>query len=130
MLIHYLCLLSIVLSSLFDFGEKLDYLTSSQQNNTYPLQTSYPTNQPQHQTTASLTRMAYLTPSPYLAPNPSESNPTSYLTFGPGGNSTGVVTYSTGVGHQWGRSQNAGQILVQSTGHHGELQAQHKHSKI
>ncbi|XP_029022972.1 homeobox protein NOBOX-like [Betta splendens] len=108
-------------SPLFDFGEKLDYLTSSQQNNTYQLQTSYSTNQPQLQTTASLTRMAYLTPSPYLT-NPSDSNPTSYLTFGPGGNSTGVVTYS-GVGHQWSRSQNAGQILVQSTGPHGGITA-------
>ncbi|XP_044192521.1 uncharacterized protein LOC122970443 [Thunnus albacares] len=111
-------------SSLFDFGEKLDYLTSSQQNNTlsYQLQTSYPTSQPQHQPQASLPRMAYLTPSPYLTPNPPDSNPTSYLTFGPGGNSTGVVTYSTG-GHAYFQSQSTGQILLQSTGHHGGITA-------
>ncbi|XP_069555813.1 uncharacterized protein nobox [Brachyistius frenatus] len=111
-------------SSLFDFPEKLDYLSSSQQNNTlsYQLQTSYPTSQPQHQPQASLARMAYLTPSPYLTPNPPDSNPTSYLTFGPGGNSTGVVTYSTG-GHAYFQSQNAGQILLQSTGHHGGITA-------
>ncbi|KAK2830312.1 hypothetical protein Q5P01_018243 [Channa striata] len=111
-------------SSLFDFGEKLDYLTSSQQNNSlsYQLQTSYPPNQPQHQPQASLPRMAYLTPSPYLTPNPSDSNSTSYLTFGPGGNSTGVVTYSTG-GHAYFQSQGAGQILLQSTGHHGGITA-------
>ncbi|XP_051246026.1 uncharacterized protein LOC127357706 [Dicentrarchus labrax] len=109
-------------SSLFDFGEKLDYLTSSQQNNTLPyqLQTSYPTNQPQHQPQASMPRMAYLTPSSYLTPNPPDSNPTSYLTFGPGGNSTGRVTYSTG-GHAYFQSQNAGQILLQSAGHHGGI---------
>ncbi|XP_056255571.1 uncharacterized protein LOC130183864 [Seriola aureovittata] len=110
-------------SSLFDFGEKLDYLTSNQQNSlSYQLQTSYPTSQPQHQPQASLPRMAYLTPSPYLTPNPPDSNPTSYLTFGPGGNSTGVVTYSTG-GHAYFQSQSAGQIMLQSTGHHGGITA-------
>ncbi|XP_038581462.1 uncharacterized protein LOC119907854 isoform X2 [Micropterus salmoides] len=110
-------------SSLFDFGEKLDYLTSSQQNNalSYQLQT-YPTGQPQHQPQAPLPRMAYLTPSPYLTPNPPDSNPTSYLTFGPGGNSTGMVTYSTG-GPNYFQSQSAGQILLQSAGHHGGITA-------
>lgn len=114
-------LLCFVFSSLFDFGEKLDYLTSSQQSSSLPyqLQSSYPTNQPQHQPQAPLTRMAYLTPSPYLTPNPPDSNPTSYLTFGPSGNSTGMVTYSTG-GHTYFQSQGTGQILLQSAGHHGE----------
>lgn len=113
--------LSLVLSPLFDFGEKLDYLNSSLQNSalSYQLQASYPTSQPQHQPQASLTRMAYLTPSPYLTPNPPDSNPTSYLTFAPGGNSAGMVTYSTG-GHAYFQSQNTGQILLQSAGHHGE----------
>ncbi|XP_074543025.1 uncharacterized protein nobox isoform X2 [Halichoeres trimaculatus] len=111
-------------SSLFDFAEKLDYLTSGRQNNalSYQLQASYPTSQPQHQPQASLTRMAYLTPSPYLTPNPPESNPTSYLTFAPGGNSAGMVTYSTG-GHAYFQSQNTGQILLQSAGHHGGIAA-------
>ncbi|XP_041665954.1 uncharacterized protein LOC121524573 isoform X2 [Cheilinus undulatus] len=111
-------------SSLFDFGEKLDYLTSGQQSNalSYQLQTSYPSTQPQHQPTASLPRMAYLTPSPYLTPNPPDSNPTSYLTFAPGGNSTGMVTYSTG-GHTYFQSQSTGQILLQSAGHHGGITA-------
>ncbi|XP_030003922.1 uncharacterized protein nobox [Sphaeramia orbicularis] len=110
-------------SSLFDFGEKLDYTTSSQQNNlSYQLQTSYPTSQTHHQPQASLPRMTYLTPSPYLTPNPPDSNPTSYLTFGPGGNSTGVVTYSTG-GHAYFQSQSTGQILLQSSGHHGGITA-------
>ncbi|XP_044028490.1 paired box protein Pax-6-like [Siniperca chuatsi] len=111
-------------SSLFDFGEKLDYLTSNQQNNalSYQLQTSYPTSQPQHQPQASLPHMAYLTPSPYLTPKPPDSNPTSYLTFGPGGNSTGMVTYSTG-GHAYFQSQSAGQILLQSASHHGGITA-------
>ncbi|CAJ1084018.1 uncharacterized protein LOC117827900 [Xyrichtys novacula] len=109
-------------SSLFDFGDKLDFLTSGRQNNTlsYQLQTSYPTSQPQHQPQASLTRMAYLTPSPYLAPNPPDSNSTSYLTFAPGGNSAGLVTYSTG-GPAYFQSQNTGQILLQSAGHHGGI---------
>ncbi|KAG8005178.1 hypothetical protein GBF38_011123 [Nibea albiflora] len=83
-------------------------------------ETSYPTSQPQPQ--ASLPRMAFLTPSPYLTPNPPDSNPTSYLTFGPGGSSTGMVTYSTG-GHTYFQSQNAGQILLQSAGHHGGITA-------
>ncbi|KAK5911311.1 hypothetical protein CgunFtcFv8_005498 [Champsocephalus gunnari] len=111
-------------SSLFDFGDKLDYLTSGQQINplSYQLQTSYPSTQPQHQPQASLSRMAYLTPSPYLTPNPPDSNPTSYLTFGPGGNSTGIVTYSTG-GQAYYQSQSAGQILLQSAGHPGGIPA-------
>ncbi|XP_047461467.1 homeobox protein NOBOX-like [Mugil cephalus] len=109
-------------SSVFDFTEKLDYLTSGQQNNSlsYQLQASYPPGQPQHQPQTSLPRMAYLTPSPYLTPNPPDSNPASYLTFGPGGNSTGMVTYSTG-GHAFFPSQNTGQILLQSAGHHGGI---------
>ncbi|KAF7653830.1 hypothetical protein LDENG_00078070 [Lucifuga dentata] len=103
-------------SSLLDFEERPDYLTSTQQNNSlsYQLQTSYPTNQPQHQHQTSLSRMAYLTPSPYLTPNASDSNSTSYLT------SAGVVTYSTG-GHAYFQSQSAGQILLQSTGNHGGI---------
>ncbi|XP_068432259.1 homeobox protein NOBOX isoform X2 [Clinocottus analis] len=116
-------------SSLFDFGEKLDYLTSGQQNNPLPyqLQTSYSSSQPQHQTQAPLPRMTYLAPSPYLTPNLPDSNPTSYLTFGPGGNSTGMVTYSTG-GHTYFQSQNTGQILLQSAGHHGQPCLSRQHS--
>nr|XP_020462500.1 homeobox protein NOBOX [Monopterus albus] len=100
-------------SSLFDFGDKLDYLTSSQPNNmhSYQLQTSYPNSQPQHQSQMSLPRMTFLTPSPYLTPSPSDSSLASYLSFGPGGNSTGVETYSTG-GHAYFQSQSAGQILL------------------
>ncbi|XP_025760394.1 uncharacterized protein LOC109194544, partial [Oreochromis niloticus] len=95
----------------------LDYLTSSQQSNTlsYQLQTSYHTSQPQLQPQASLPHMTYLTHLP-TSPPP-ESNPTSYLTFGPGGNSTGVVTDST-TGHAYFQSQSASQILLQSSGHH------------
>ncbi|CAL9691406.1 unnamed protein product [Knipowitschia caucasica] len=101
-------------SSLFDFGEKLDYLSSSQQSNLlYQLQTSYPSAQP-------LPRVSYLTPSPYLTPNPTDSNPTSYLTFGPGAGSTGVVTYSTGR-HAFFQTQSTGQVLLQSTGPHGAI---------
>ncbi|KAM6899564.1 uncharacterized protein nobox [Xenentodon cancila] len=109
-------------SSLFDFTGKLDYQTSGQQSNgvTYQLQTAYPTGQ--HQPQTSLPHMSYLTPSPYLTPNPPDSNPTSYLTFGPGGNSTGVVTYSTG-GPTYFQSQNTGQVLLQSTGNHGGITA-------
>ncbi|TWW65182.1 uncharacterized protein LOC130518658 isoform X2 [Takifugu flavidus] len=113
-------------SSLFDFGEKFDYLTSSQQNNSlqYQFQSAYPTSQPQpqHQPQPSISRMTYLTPSPYLTPNAPESNPTSYLTFGPGGNSASLMTYSTG-GHAYFQSQNTGQILLQSAGHHGGMAA-------
>ncbi|KAM3595877.1 uncharacterized protein V6R79_004450 [Siganus canaliculatus] len=111
-------------SSLFDFSDKFDYPNSTQQNSTLPyqLQTSFPSSQTQHQPQASLPRMAYLTPSPYLTPNAPDSNPTSYLTFGPGGNSTGMVTYSTG-GHTYFQSQNAGQILLQSAGLHGGITA-------
>ncbi|PWA14988.1 hypothetical protein CCH79_00008864, partial [Gambusia affinis] len=100
-------------NSLFDFAEKL-----SQQSNSlsYQLQNSFPTSQ--HQPQTSVPHMAYLTPSPYLTPNPPDSNPTSYLTFGPGGSSAGLVTYSTG-GHAYFQSQRTGQILLQPTGHHG-----------
>ncbi|XP_055013472.1 histone-lysine N-methyltransferase 2B-like [Boleophthalmus pectinirostris] len=101
-------------SSLFDFGEKMDYLSSAQQNTLlYQLQTSYPSSQPQP-------CVPYLNPSPYLTPNPPDS--TSYLTFGPGAGSTGVVTYSTG-GHAFFQSQSTGQVLLQSTGPHGGITA-------
>uniref|UniRef100_A0A3B5PS80 NOBOX oogenesis homeobox n=1 Tax=Xiphophorus maculatus TaxID=8083 RepID=A0A3B5PS80_XIPMA len=100
-------------SLLFDFAEKL-----SQQSNSlsYQLQNSFPTSQ--HQPQTSVPHMAYLTPSPYLTPNPPDSNPTTYLTFGPGGSSARLVTYSTG-GHTFFQSQRTGQILLQPTGHHG-----------
>ncbi|KAM9737215.1 uncharacterized protein nobox [Menidia menidia] len=108
-------------SSLFDLADKIDYQTSSQQNSlSYQFQTSFSTNQ--HQPQAALPHMAYLTPSPYLTPNPPDANPASYLTFGPGGNSAGVVTYSTG-GHSYFQSQNAGQILLQSAAQHGGVPA-------
>ncbi|XP_037548753.1 homeobox protein NOBOX [Nematolebias whitei] len=103
-------------SSLFDFAEKLNYQTSGQQSSTLSYQISYPTGQQQ----PSLPHMTYLTPSPYLTPNPPDSNPTTYLTFGPGGNSSGVVTYSTG-GQTYFPSQRAGQILLQSAGHNGGM---------
>lgn len=110
-------------SSLFDFGEKLDYLTPVQQNNLfYQLQTTYASTQPQHQPQVSLPRMSFLTPSPYLTPNPPESNPPSYLTFRPGGGSSGVVTYST-AGHAFFQTQSTGQVLLQSTGHHSGMAA-------
>uniref|UniRef100_H3DHW4 Matrilin 1 n=1 Tax=Tetraodon nigroviridis TaxID=99883 RepID=H3DHW4_TETNG len=104
-------------SSLFDFVEKFEYLTSSQQNSSlqYQFQAAYPSGQPQP-------RMAYLTPSPYLTPNAPDSNPASYLTFGPGGSSAGLMTYSAG-GHAYFQSQNTGQILLQSAGHHGGMAA-------
>ncbi|XP_030601096.1 homeobox protein NOBOX-like isoform X2 [Archocentrus centrarchus] len=91
-------------SSLFD----LDYLMSSQ------LQSSYPTSQPQLQPDTSLPSMPYLTPSPYLTPNPPGLNPTSYLTLGPEGNSSGVVTTSTSDPTCF-QSQSTGQILLQSS---------------
>ncbi|KAE8277580.1 Homeobox protein NOBOX Homeodomain-containing protein [Larimichthys crocea] len=61
-------------------------------------------------------------PFPLPDPQPSRFQPSSYLTFGPGGSSTGMVTYSTG-GHTYFQSQNAGQILLQSAGHHGGITA-------
>uniref|UniRef100_A0A3P9LCI8 Homeobox domain-containing protein n=1 Tax=Oryzias latipes TaxID=8090 RepID=A0A3P9LCI8_ORYLA len=98
-------------SSVFDLTDKLDYPTLSQQHNGLSYQTSYPTNQYQPQ--VSVSHMSYLTPSPYLTPNPPDSNPTSYLTFCPG-NSSGVVTYSTD-GHSYYQNQSSGQILLQPT---------------
>ncbi|XP_036947824.1 proline-rich protein 36-like isoform X2 [Acanthopagrus latus] len=108
--------------SFFDFGEKLGDLTSSQQNNNLPcqLQPSYPSSQPQHQPQASLPYMAYLPPPPYPTHTPPDSNPTPYLTFGPGGNSTGMVTNLT-RGHAYFQSQSRGQVLLQSAGHHGGM---------
>ncbi|XP_017276854.1 homeobox protein NOBOX isoform X2 [Kryptolebias marmoratus] len=105
-------------SSLFDFPEKLNYQTSGQQSGSLSYQISYPASQQQ----TSLPHMTYLTPSPYLTPNPPDSNPTSYLTFGPGGSSAGVVTYSAG-GQTYFPPQSAGQILLQSAGHNGGMPA-------
>nr|XP_054601272.1 homeobox protein NOBOX [Nothobranchius furzeri] len=110
-------------SSLFDFAEKLSYPTSSQQSSSlYQGQSSYPTRQQQQQPQTSVPHMAYLTLSPYLTPNPPDSNPTSYLTFGPGGNSSGVVTYST-MGHSYLPPQNSGQILLQPAAHNSGITA-------
>ncbi|KAL0962082.1 hypothetical protein UPYG_G00335450 [Umbra pygmaea] len=84
------------------------YLTSSQQGGaTVSFQL-----QPQ------ASRLAYLTPSPYLNPqNPEGSSlPPSYLTFGPGGR-PGVVTY--GAGSYFPTQTGGGQILVQSGIHGG-----------
>ncbi|CAL8296572.1 unnamed protein product [Lota lota] len=114
-------------SSLFDYGERLDYLTSTSQQNisnhnsySYQPQASYPSSQTQC--------LTYLTPSPYLTPNPPESNPTSYLTFGPGAGSNGVVTYAAG-GHAYFQPHtNPGQILLQTAGHHGGTPAYQSYS--
>ncbi|KAJ3609447.1 hypothetical protein NHX12_023968 [Muraenolepis orangiensis] len=103
-------------SSVFDYSEKLDYVTSGgQQNNninnsySYQLQATCPSSQPQC--------LAYLTPSPYLTPNQPEAD--SYLTFGPGAGSNGVVTYAAG-GHAYFQSHaNPGQILLQPAVRHG-----------
>ncbi|XP_061521596.1 homeobox protein unc-4 homolog [Phycodurus eques] len=121
-------------SSLFDFADKLDYLAPGHQSNaqlSFQLQTSCPPaqlppppplqQQQQQQTSTSLPpRVAFLTPSPYLTPNPSDAISTSYFTFGPAGNSTGGVTYSMG-GHSYVKSQGGGQILLQPTNHHGGM---------
>ncbi|KAJ7991666.1 hypothetical protein DPEC_G00286250 [Dallia pectoralis] len=94
------------------------YLTSSHQGGatvSYQLQT-----QP--------SRLAYLTPSPYLTPKPPEGNalPNSYLTFGPGCG-PGVVTYGAG-GHTYFQTQpGGGQILLQS-GIHGGITAYQPYS--
>ncbi|CAL8371116.1 unnamed protein product [Boreogadus saida] len=106
-------------SSLFDYGEGLDYLTSAGQQNinnhnsySYRPQGPYPSSQPPQ-------RLTYLTPSPYLTPNPPDSNPTSYLTFGPGGGANGVVTYAAGGQAYFQPHSNPGQILLQGAGPHG-----------
>ncbi|XP_054619262.1 homeobox protein unc-4 homolog [Dunckerocampus dactyliophorus] len=113
-------------SSLFDFGDKLDFLLPSQQNNSlsFQLQTTYPLSQApqQHQAQTSLPGLAFLTPSPYLTPNPPDSTSTSYIAFGPTGSSTCGITYTTG-GHTYVQSQNGGQILLQATGQHGGMAA-------
>ncbi|XP_061753082.1 paired box protein Pax-6-like [Nerophis ophidion] len=114
-------------STLFDFEDKLDYLLPSQQSNTLSLQlpSSYPvpSQQPQQrQAQTSLPGMAYLTPSPYLAPNPSDSISSSYVAFAPTGNSSSGVTYATG-GHAYVQAQSGGQILLQAASQHGGMAA-------
>ncbi|XP_015227796.1 PREDICTED: homeobox protein NOBOX-like [Cyprinodon variegatus] len=102
-------------SLLYEFAEKLSQQSGSM---SYQLQSSFSTSQ--HQPQTSVSHMAYLTPSPYLTPNPPDSNPASYLTFGPGGSSTGLVTYSTG-GNTYLQPQSTGQILLQTAGRHGGM---------
>nr|XP_057903105.1 uncharacterized protein LOC131101774 [Doryrhamphus excisus] len=113
-------------SSRFDFGDKLDFLLPSQQNNSlsFQLQTTYPPSQApqQHQAQTSLPGIAFLTPSPYLTPNPPDSISTSYFAFGPAGSSTGGVAYATG-GQAYVHSQSGGQILLQAAGQHGGMAA-------
>ncbi|CAL8293909.1 unnamed protein product [Merluccius merluccius] len=117
-------------SSLFDYcgqqnnSNNNNNSSSSNNNNSssysYQLQPSYTSGQPQH--------LAYLTPSPYFTPNPPESKPTSYLTFGPGAGANGVVTYAAG-GHAYFQSHtNPGQILLQPAGHHGGTPAYQSYS--
>ncbi|XP_019729755.1 homeobox protein NOBOX [Hippocampus comes] len=102
-------------SSLFDFGDKLDYLAPGHQSNpqlSFQLQTSYPPGQSQPlQTSSSLPpRMPFPTPSPYLTPNP-DTISTSYFLFGHAGNST--------AGHNYVQSQGGGPILLQPPNHGG-----------
>ncbi|XP_062842073.1 homeobox protein NOBOX-like [Trichomycterus rosablanca] len=56
-------------------------------------------------------RMSYLTPSPYLTPNPSEGTTSSGLPLNPSTNSS-LLACSNG-GHSYFHSQNGSQILLQ-----------------
>ncbi|XP_077446093.1 uncharacterized protein nobox isoform X2 [Stigmatopora argus] len=107
-------------SSLYDFSDKLDFLAPSNQNNpqlSYPLQTSYGNRPPQvaqqlQTSTNHPPRMAFLNPSSYLQSNPSDDISSSFIAFGPSGNSTGGVAYSSG-GHTCVQSHGGGQIIMQ-----------------
>ncbi|XP_077599713.1 uncharacterized protein nobox isoform X2 [Stigmatopora nigra] len=109
-------------SSLFEFSDKLDFLAPSNQNNnqlSYPLQTSYPNRPPQvaqqqqlQTSTNHPPRMAFLNPSSYLQTNPSDDISSSFIAYGPAGNSTGGVAYSSGS-HTCVQSHGGGQIIMQ-----------------
>ncbi|KAL4629402.1 hypothetical protein GN956_G16914 [Arapaima gigas] len=114
-------------SSLFDYGDvmggamKLDtqhYVHTSHQGGAVSYQLgSYP-QQPgsllpsSHSHLAQYPRLSYLPPTSSLTAAVSDSNPTSYLTFGAAGTG-GVMTYTTG-GHTYFQSQNGNPILLQT----------------
>uniref|UniRef100_A0A9J7Z9X5 Homeobox domain-containing protein n=1 Tax=Cyprinus carpio carpio TaxID=630221 RepID=A0A9J7Z9X5_CYPCA len=117
---------------------KLDYMTSAPQNsalnfqlNTFPQQTNnllpQQTNtllpqksgclMPQQSSTIlpQYSHLSYLTPSPYLTPNPTESSSAAYLPLTTGTSNT-LPAY-TSSGHEYLQSQTGNQMLLQSGVH-------------
>ncbi|KAK2886938.1 hypothetical protein Q8A67_015166 [Cirrhinus molitorella] len=123
---------------------KLDYMTSASQNSTFQLNTFPQQSNSLLQQTNSLlpqqtntllsqqssclmpqqsstilpqySHLSYLTPSPYLTPNPTESSSAPYLPLTSGNNTT-LPAY-TSSGHAYLQSQTNNQMLLQS-GMHG-----------
>ncbi|XP_059411278.1 uncharacterized protein LOC132144729 isoform X1 [Carassius carassius] len=116
---------------------KLDYMTSAPQNsalnfqlNTFPQQTNNLPQQtntllsqkssclmPQQSSTIlpQYSHLSYLTPSPYLTPNPTESSSALYLPLTTGTSST-LPAY-TSSGHAYLQSQTGSQMMLQSGVH-------------
>ncbi|KAL1256085.1 hypothetical protein QQF64_014146 [Cirrhinus molitorella] len=122
---------------------KLDYMTSASQNSTFQLNTFPQQSNSLLQQTNSLlpqqtntllsqqssclmpqqsstilpqySHLSYLTPSPYLTPNPTESSSAPYLPLTSGNNTT-LPAY-TSSGHAYLQSQTNNQMLLQSGMH-------------
>ncbi|XP_016352429.1 uncharacterized protein LOC107696547 isoform X1 [Sinocyclocheilus anshuiensis] len=95
--------------------QQTNSLLPQQTNTLLPQQTSCLMPQQSSTILPQYSHLSYLTPSPYLTPNPTESSSAPYLPLTTGTNNT-LPTY-TSSGHAYLQSQTGNQILLQSGVH-------------
>lgn len=96
---------------LMTYPQQSSTLLPQQPSTLLPQQSNIP---PQHPNTLlpQYSCVSYLTPSPYLTPNPSEGTATSCMPLNPGTGSS--LLPCTNGGHAYFQCQNSNQILLQS----------------
>ncbi|KAI7798801.1 putative homeobox protein NOBOX, partial [Triplophysa rosa] len=95
--------------------QQTNTLLSQQTNTLLPQQTSCLIPQQNNTLLPQYSHLSYLTPSPYLTPNPTEGSSTPYLPITTGTNNT--LPVYTSSGHAYLQSQTGNQMLLQSGVH-------------
>ncbi|XP_056597733.1 uncharacterized protein LOC130415806 isoform X2 [Triplophysa dalaica] len=95
--------------------QQTNTLLSQQTNTLLPQQTSCLIPQQNNTLLPQYSHLSYLTPSPYLTPNPTEGSSASYLPITTGTNNT--LPVYTSSGHAYLQSQTGNQMLLQSGVH-------------